>query len=152
MAAQLSVTKGLPARGPKDAMYFAMTSLPVPVSPRMRTVDESSATRRAFSSRLFQLAEFPTAKFCSFSRRQMPDAIRGVASCVRRLTTSRRLWMRNGLTMKSVAPAFMASMASETAAWPEMITKGTAGALPRTSKRRSIPDIPGSIRSQKMTS
>ena len=60
--------------------------------------------------------------------------------------------MRNGFTMKSVAPAFIASMASETAAWPEMMTNGTAGALPRTSKRRSMPDIPGSIRLQKITS
>jgi hypothetical protein len=91
-------------------------------------------------------------KFCSFSRLQMPDAVRGITLCVRRLTTSRRLWIRNGLTRKSVAPAFIASMASDTAAWPEMMTKGTLGALPRTSKRRSMPERPGSMRSQKMTS
>ncbi len=67
MAAQLSLTKVRSLRGLKSCTARAMSSLPVPVSPHIRTVEGVGATVATFLSVARRAALSPTIlpKSCS---------------------------------------------------------------------------------------
>ena len=152
MAAQLSVTNGLPARGPKDAMYFATTSLPVPVSPRIRTVEEARrpASRARGGSSTRGSGRPRSSAPSRASTRRKPSVVlmspREARDDVEEALDPERLHEEVGGAglhrLDRVGNGGLARHDDER----------DGGRPASTSKRRSMPERPGSMRAEKIRS
>ncbi len=140
-AAQLSETKGADCRGLFSCSVRAISSLPVPVSPRMQTRVSLAATCStcAITSRIAGLAQ---TMWCLPRR-----AFRSRFSCSRRVrrivfsTVSNSFSVEIGFSRKSTAPSRVARTAISIVAWPDIITAGdvTPIFLRSSSKRDAVP-------------
>ncbi len=138
-AAQLSSTKGLSRRGPLKCSARATSSLPVPVSPRTSTAGASPSCSLRFSVQ--QLAQRGVQRqhagglalqvlrsAPSPSRRRWYTSSLSFLHCaVARSSSMPSLASATGLVRKSSAPAFMASTAISTLAWPVTMITCAAG-------------------------
>ncbi len=89
-AEQLTATKGSERRALASWSARATSSLPVPVSPRMRTVAFASATRR-IRCRTFSMAREDPA--IAPTPRVLSTFCRSAATSPRSACRSRKLWM-----------------------------------------------------------
>ncbi len=135
IAAQLTATKGPLERLLILWMRRASTSLPEPVSPKMRT---GSLDLANFSASDTSLSIFFDLKTIAGSSRR-----RSSFSLTAFLRTMRILSLSSGFSRKSNAPCFTASTASGTLAWPEIMitaafffTARGISSLPSPSGRR----------------
>jgi hypothetical protein len=138
-------------------MARATTSLPAPLSPSMSTVVVSEAASRPTMVRTCSIAaEWPTsASMALAARRSVERAaicrrVREVARA--RSTAATRVLSWKGLTRKSMAPCFMASTATSTVLWADIISTATSGWMARARCSVTTPSMPGSLTSSSMTS
>ena len=111
-------------------MARATTSLPEPLSPSMSTVVVSEPASRPMMLRSCSMAaEAPTMAARALGCRRSAES---TAICRRvreveraRATAASSAVSGNGLTRKSTAPCFMASTATSTVLWADIISTAT---------------------------
>src|ERR1043166_1493980 len=144
--------EGAVAPGLPSWMGRAISSFPVPVSPRMQTRDSPAATRStcAITRRIASL-------FQTISWR--PTRARSSRfSCSRRFsrsafsTVSSSFSVESGFSKKSSAPSFVARTAMSTVAWPEIMTTGAVMQIGRISSSNVMPSLSGITTSEKIRS
>ena len=145
----MTATKTFSARGDRTWIRRATASLPVPLSPVIRTVASVRATRSAISRTRSMAGEtLTTSRSTPVARirRSRTSAVRRCRS--RAFSTARRSCSRwNGFPMKSYAPSFIASTAVSTFPNAVMTSTGTSRDAFRIRRSTSIPEIPGILRS-----
>ena len=106
----LIFTSGLPARGLLRWIASAISSLPVPLSPRIRTGARVFATRPSVDSTFSNSGCCPTiprrSSCASSAWRSSRPAVAGTASSSVVLTSSTSCVLCQGLVKKSAAPTF----------------------------------------------
>ena len=145
MAAQFTATNGFFARDEPACSERAASSLPVPDSPVMSTVQRVSATceRRASTGTI--TGSSPRSQGATRSRHPRGSSpCAGVAGGLSTAATaSSSVCTSNGLMRKSRAPACMAFTASGISALPLIAMTGVPGATLRAAFRISNPLTPG---------
>ena len=145
-------TKGPARRRLLRWIASATTSLPVPLSPVIRTEASVGAMRPASSSTCIRRGSSPTMPARSYrassSAREggaSPAAGPGAAARSRAVCTAWRIWsLPHGLVMKSAAPAFMPSTASSIDPQAVISSTGSSGRrvlMSRSSRRPSSPEV-----------
>ncbi len=147
-APQLILTKGAPARGDIRCSASATSSLPVPVSPVIRTVDGEGA-RRWIRCRTASMPEdCRTRPHDAASEKGPRNSCRARSACPSPLATiSRTLVLSNGLVRKSSAPCLIASTAASIVPCAVRRITGISGKPSFRRRRRARPSIPGILRS-----
>src|ERR1017187_7094558 len=132
-------------------MARAIRSLPTPLSPVNSTVARVGPTR-SMAAKISCMGSLRPMILSNSSRR--PSSALSWRFSSRSSRTSSALWTtcirwssENGLSRKSVAPAFMASTAVSTLPYAVIITTGTCAFCRRISARNSCPSMRGSFRS-----
>src|ERR1035441_9574118 len=132
-------------------MARAIRSLPTPLSPVNSTVARVGPTR-SMAAKISCMASLRPI-ILSNSERRPSSALswrfssRSARTSSALLTTCIRWSRENGLSRKSVAPAFMASTAVSTLPYAVIMTTGTCAFCRRISARNSCPSMRGSFRS-----
>ena len=159
IAAQFTATNGPPARADARCSTLAATSLPVPVSPVINTVElvPAARPRRFCTSRMASL--MPSN--CG-SREGVSSANLWIACGAGVLTRVARMRARSaaissrptGLVRCSKAPSRIAPIVLSLVAYAVSITTGTScrPAVPRSVSSTERPSAPGSRKSRKMQS
>ena len=132
-------------------MARAMSSLPVPLSPVMRTEARVGATLSISWKMRCIAALWPIiSKRCSCCSVTRASSRWALAACrtLRTLTSTRS--RTSGFSKKSLAPSLIALTASFTVAWPLMTMTGRSlvASSPRTRASASSPLICGSLTSK----
>ena len=150
IAAQLTFTNGPAANGLSRWMCAARSSLPVPDSPDRSTVTSDRATWVACCTACWNTGADPIILGASptSSRKRWFSRCRSDHSSAF-LTTSSTRSRASGFSRKSNAPILVASTASATVPWPEIITAADRSSHWRTSRSRSMPLPSGSRRSSR---
>src|ERR1019366_9289761 len=132
-------------------MARPMRSLPTPLSPDNSAVARVGPTR-SMAAKISCMASLRPI-ILSNSYRRPSSALswlfssRSARTSSALLTTCMRWSRENGLSRKSVAPAFMASTAVSTLPYAVIMTTGICAFCRRISARNSCPSIRGSFRS-----
>ncbi len=136
VAPRSTETIGCPLRRDRRWISRATISLPVPFSPRIRTLASVGAAR-SISMRTRSIAgdcaEQRRFGRSARARTRGPRSVRASirlrrsAAALRTVAASRSLL--HGLATKSLAPALIASTAIETAPWAVMITTAASGSM-----------------------
>src|SRR2546427_1097306 len=128
-------------RRPQLWIDRARRSLPVPLSPRSRTVESLCATFLALSMTAFILGLAATRvskRLSSSDRRAVTSRLSAPRSSVLPITRL-RYSLSNGFVTKSVAPSFIASTARWMVPWAVITTTGSSGKSLCARLRTSIP-------------
>ncbi len=156
-AAQFTWKNGRSARALWKWMPRATTSLPEPLSPSRRTVVVSLWASRFVIDRTCSIAaEPPTISSWAFAPRRSavraPIWRRVRAVAIAFSTAASSAWNGKGFTRKSTAPCFIASTATSTVEWADIMSTAMSGW--RESARWSVwtPSIPGRRTSRSMRS
>lgn len=135
---------------------LATSSLPVPLSPKIRTLTSWGATRPICLQTICMAGRLPMKRSGASSGRSASSTMAG--TCISRRIS--RAWATtcwswaasSGLTKYSYAPRFMASMAGSAVPCPVMNTTRLFGLSPRSCSNSSRPDCWPSRISSKITS
>ncbi|MNY23435.1 hypothetical protein D3C86_1571020 [compost metagenome] len=90
MAAQFNATKGLSARGPKSCRQRATSSLPLPVSPRIKTLTGNAARSSTCRRRVCKPRDTPSRVVSSLARLSACSCRARFSRTSRRLSSARR--------------------------------------------------------------
>jgi hypothetical protein len=132
-----------------------ISSLPVPLSPRSRTVASVAAARWRASIASLSVGSSPSTR--GSPKRRWYSSFRSTSSVTRRrFSTARsrrssRWSVSTGLVRKSAAPSFMARTASSTVPNAVITRTGVSGSASRAALRTSNPLPAGSLRSVSTT-
>src|ERR1017187_9881527 len=142
-AAQFKVTNGPPLRGLRSCRARAMSSLRVPVSPRMQTGVSLAATRSTCAMTSFMRSPVYTIS-CLPTRWRRSRFSSSRRFSLRTLSTvSSSLSVESGFSRKSSAPRRVARTAISILACPLIITTGSAMPSERMSSSSAMPSLPG---------
>ncbi len=144
IAAQFTLMNGPSARSLASCSARATSSLPVPLSPRMRTRAGVGATSLICSRMAWMAAESPTMTRRPRSRSRW--TLNSLASertrkALRTASTTRS--REHGFSRKSKAPSRVASTAVAMVPWPEIMITGHCVSRARRRRRVSRPSMPG---------
>ena len=137
---RLTITNGFPARQLSLCIALAISSLPVPFSPVMRTAASVGATRRTVSSTFSSSGLSPIIP--SNGSSATTSSSRGAHSDMAVWTLDNRSRLSHGFVMKSMAPAFTPSTASGMLPQAVMRITGTFGISTFTFISSSRPSCP----------
>ena len=150
--AQLMATKGPEARGPRVWRARAISSLPVPLSPMMSTVESWGAARFSASNSCCIAFDSPTIPSVCISAAAtvggVDKAPLAPARPMHRSRVERRVSTWIGLVRKSAAPRFIASTAESMVPKPVTTIAGKPGASASTDSSTDSPSMSGSFRSR----
>src|ERR1700736_4935558 len=133
-------------------MVRAISSLPVPVSPRMQTRDSLAATRSTCA--MMRRMASPTRTIsCRPTRRRNWRFSSSRRESFRTFSTvSNSLSVESGFFTETAAPRRVARTAISTLAWPDIITTGVDRPSAFRSSRKEMPSLPGMTTSEKIRS
>ncbi len=153
MAAQFIFTKGWARRGDSSWIARAISSLPVPFSPRMRMAASAPATRSTRSRTAAMAEESPMSASSSCQKRFSSSFSRwrrSSWSALRRVRSRRS--SPTGFSTKSSAPRRVALTAVSRDACPLIRITGIWGAFSRAAARNWSPSISGMTTSERIAS
>ena len=144
IAAQFTLMNGPLRRGPRRCTPSATSSFPLPLSPRISTVESAAAVRATRSRRAAIAGERPriSPSPVALRRQRSSDSSAARPSALRTEVRSRS--RENGFSMKSKTPRRSASTVSLIVASPEITIVGGRRPEAASSRTRSMPLRPGS--------